>query len=98
MAALITGSLLTEHSLILHQARQKVIAEETLVEKGSRGGTFSVGFLPAPLTQPRGNELFPGPTQHFNFNHSHFNQSSFWLVFASRNSCIPCEDHLQQLQ
>ena len=30
------------------------------MEKGAQGGTFSVGFLPAPLTQPRGNELFPG--------------------------------------
>eukprot|EP01041_Mallomonas_annulata_P008441 gene8441-17406_t len=41
--------------------RQKVIEEETLVEGGvgGRGGSFSVGYLPPPLTAPRGNELFP---------------------------------------
>lgn len=39
--------------------RQKVIQDSTLSENGGRGGSFSVGVLPAPLAAPRGNELFP---------------------------------------
>ena len=43
-------------------ARQKIIEDSTLVEHGSggSGGSFSVGTLPAPLSPPKGNELFPG--------------------------------------
>ena len=42
------------------QARQRVIEGATLVEGGGRGGSFSVGCLPPPLTQPKANEMFPG--------------------------------------
>lgn len=40
--------------------RQRVIVDETLVEKGGKGGSFSVGSLPKPLPPPKGNALFPG--------------------------------------
>lgn len=39
--------------------RQRVIMEDTLVENGGQGGTFSVGCLPKHLSQPKGNQLFP---------------------------------------
>ena len=41
-------------------ARQKVIESNTLVEHGGVGGTFTVGVLPAPLSTPASNDLFPG--------------------------------------
>lgn len=40
--------------------RQLVIDSPTLLENGGRGGSFSVGALPAPLPQPKGNIYFPG--------------------------------------
>jgi tRNA pseudouridine(38-40) synthase len=42
------------------QGRQKVINSSSLVECGGIGGTFSIGALPSHLSQPKGNELFPG--------------------------------------
>ena len=39
--------------------RQSVVADESLVENGGMGGSFSVGQLPKHLLQPKGNELFP---------------------------------------
>ncbi|RYY87516.1 hypothetical protein EON63_03880, partial [archaeon] len=39
--------------------RQQVIMPQTLLEQGGRGGSFSVGALPAHLPQPKGNTLFP---------------------------------------
>eukprot|EP01031_Cornospumella_fuschlensis_P025957 gene25957-31347_t len=39
--------------------RQQVIMPQTLLEHGGRGGSFSVGALPAHLPQPKGNTLFP---------------------------------------
>jgi tRNA pseudouridine(38-40) synthase len=40
--------------------RQTVIEENTLLENGGRGGSFSVGAFPAPLPAPKGNIYFPG--------------------------------------
>jgi len=40
--------------------RQRVIVGETLLGKGGKGGSFSVGNLPKPLPCPKGNSLFPG--------------------------------------
>lgn len=40
-------------------ARQAVVSSSSLVEKGGRGGSFTVGVLPAPLAPPKGNDLFP---------------------------------------
>lgn len=39
--------------------RQNVITSETLLEKGGRGGSFSIGALPSHLSQPKANQLFP---------------------------------------
>lgn len=44
--------------------RQKVITENTLVENGGYGGSFSVGCLPKHLAQPKGNIQFPGKSVH----------------------------------
>lgn len=41
-------------------ARQKVMDNDSLVEKGGNGGTFSVGCLPKSCAQPKGNVIFPG--------------------------------------
>lgn len=40
--------------------RQSVISQESLIENGGRGGSFSVGAFPKHLAQPKGNQLFPG--------------------------------------
>jgi tRNA pseudouridine(38-40) synthase len=40
--------------------RQKVIAGTSLPENGGTGGSFSVGVMPKPFPEPKGNKLFPG--------------------------------------
>ena len=42
--------------------RKKIVSEKTLLEAdiGGLGGSFSIGILPPPLAEPRGNAIFPG--------------------------------------
>jgi tRNA pseudouridine(38-40) synthase len=57
--------------------RQSVIEDETLLEFGGRGGSFSVGAFPGNLIQPKGNLYFPGEL-YFPFNS--------WISFVYRRT------------
>jgi tRNA pseudouridine(38-40) synthase len=39
--------------------RREVIEDSTLTENGGEGGSFSIGYYPPHLPQPKGNKLFP---------------------------------------